>query len=67
MTNRIQIRLEDSDGKLYRWTIRSAVKGWEFTDHEGYTRYNEGNWHSLVFRFKRVAANYGLVLASELS
>jgi hypothetical protein len=67
MTKRIQIRLTDSEGKMYSWIIRTAVKGWEFTDHEGYTRYNEGNWNSLVFRFKRVAANYGLALASELS
>jgi hypothetical protein len=73
MTKAIAIRLQDETGKTYRWTIdreqpASGFKGgWRFTDHESYARITEGNWHDLVARFHRVAANYGLTLLSELS
>lgn len=67
MTNAMQIRLEDSDGEQYRWTIRKASQGWEIVDHERYVRYSEGSWRNLVWKFKRVAANYGLTICSELS
>lgn len=66
----MRIQLQDTEGEIYHWTIRRSeyVKhGWEFTDHQGYTRINEGNWRALVFRFKRVAGNYGLTLMSELA
>ena len=66
----LRMRLQDADGKIYHWTIRPTAyfkQGWEFIDHEGYTRINEGNWSALVFRFKRVIENYGLTLISELS
>lgn len=75
-----QIRLSDENGKIYRWKIRRVprtincligsnhiVAGWEFVDHEGYSRFAEGNWLDLVARFKGAAANYGLNLMSELS
>jgi hypothetical protein len=65
----IAIRLQDSNGQFYRWTIQYVKqwRGWQFTDHEGYTRFAEGNWLDLVSRFKGTAANYGLTLLSELS
>jgi hypothetical protein len=75
-----QIRLQDVDGKVYRWTISrepraincnlgssKVVSGWNFTDHAGYVRFAEGNWQDLVARFHAVAANHGLALMSELS
>ena len=80
MMKPIQIRLADNQGREYRWHISYApsrtviglgkphkVNGWEFTDHEGYTRFSEGNWLALVYLFKLVADNYGLKLQSELS
>jgi len=73
MTRNLSIRLQDADSKIYRWSVerelpaRGFKGGWRFTDHEGYPRITEGNWHDLVARFKRVAANYGLTLMSELS
>lgn len=81
MTQAIRVRLEDSEGKVYRWTIKRVpravnlilghkprvVSGWEFTDHEGYTRFAEGNWRDLVAHFHAVAENYGLRTMSELS
>jgi hypothetical protein len=73
MTRNLAIRLQDEAGKVYRWVIDRELPaagfkgGWRFTDHEGYPRITEGNWADLVARFKRVAANYGLTLMSELS
>lgn len=46
------------DGKTYVWKVRKAKGGWEFEDHEGYSRFAEGNWFDLVARFKMVAENY---------
>jgi hypothetical protein len=77
----LSIRLQDSEGKVYRWTIERVpravnvgvgiptrvISGWQFIDHEGYTRFAEGNWQDLVARFKGTAENYGLSLLSELS
>jgi hypothetical protein len=73
MSKALAIRLEDASGKVYRWVIDRELPaagfkgGWRFTDHEGYGRITEGNWNDLVARFHRVAANYGLILLSELS
>lgn len=81
MTQSISIRLADDTGKVYRWTIyriprainctlgkrTRVVSGWEFTDHEGYARFAEGNWRDLVAMFHATASNYGLTLMSELS
>lgn len=82
MKQAIQIRLRDDAGTVYKWSIRwvkgayltgTALKkgrhadGWEYTDHENYTRFTEGNWLDLVAAFKATAANYGFTLCSELS
>lgn len=76
----LQIRLSDSNGKLYRWTIRRMpravnclagktriISGWQFTDHDGYERFSEGNWLDLVSMVKLTAENYGFFLISALS
>ena len=76
----IAIRLQDETGKLYRWTIQRVPRainchighsrvwsGWQFTDHEGYTRNAEGNWLDLIPRVRGTAENYGLTLVSALS
>jgi len=74
------IRLSDETGKIYRWNIERVpravnctypkirvISGWQFTDHDGYIRFAEGNWLDLVAMFRLVATNYGLTLVSELS
>ena len=66
----IQIRLQDESGKVVRWSIQRDARppaGWNFTDHQGYTRFVEGTWRDLVARFKNTAANYNLSLLSDLS
>ena len=78
----IQIRLKDSDGAIYKWSIKwiesafvcgeslkngRRVKGWEYTSHDGVQRFAEGNWRDLVPAFKLTASNYGFELCSELS
>lgn len=70
MAKTIQIRLQDEHGKVVRWSIHYDSRRpptWNFTDHEGYTRVVDGNWHDLVARFKGCAENYNLSLLSELS
>jgi hypothetical protein len=81
MEKTLKIRLQDSEGRIYRWTIRRVprainivlgqksrvISGWQYADHEGYERFSEGNWSDLVFHFKVTAENYGLKLMSELS
>jgi hypothetical protein len=76
-----QIRLSDTEGKVYRWTIRRVprawnclplgkshyIHGWEFADHDGVVRFAEGNWQDLVALFHLTASNYGFTLMSELS
>lgn len=75
----IQVRLSDADGKIYHWTIRRVarahnavlgggrmVSGWEYTDHQNYPRFSEGNWSNVVARFKATADNYGMKLESAL-
>jgi hypothetical protein len=76
----LAIRLSDENGKIYRWTVSRVpraincllgasrvISGWQFTDHEGYVRFSEGNWLDLVAHFKATADNYGLHCVSELS
>jgi hypothetical protein len=77
----IAIRLQDAEGKVYRWKINHVsrainctlgkpnrvVSGWEYTDHDGCIRFAEGNWRDLVAAFKMTAENYGFTLMSELS
>lgn len=77
----IIIRLADIEGTVYRWRIQyvpravncvlgqnpRVISGWEFTDHEEYKRFSEGNWRDLVAHFKAIAENYGLTLLSDLS
>lgn len=81
MSKPIAIRLQDDSGTVVRWTIQHVprtinctlgqktrvVTGWQFTDHEGYARFAEGNWRDLVAMFHATAQNYGLQLMSELS
>lgn len=52
------------DGPLSRsrW-----LSGWEYVDHDGYARFQEGTWIDVVPRVKLTAENYGLTLTSELS
>ncbi len=72
MTKAIAVRMQDSDGKVYRWSVTREprayncngsksrfVSGWNYTDHEGYTRFSEGNWMDLVAAFRATAENYG--------
>ncbi|MDE1767486.1 MAG: hypothetical protein KGI27_14620, partial [Thaumarchaeota archaeon] len=57
MEKTIVIRLQDENQKIYRWSIsrgpravnlgtglHRVVHGWQFTDHDGYSRFVEGNW-----------------------
>lgn len=73
----ISIRLADTTGQTYRWTIRYAgacllvgvpgrtrVTGWEFTTDDGCIRFQEGNWSDLVARVRVTAENYGLSIES---
>ena len=66
------VRLKDAEGNVYKWSFwhmtainctlgqRSRkVRGWAFTDHEGYERFVEGNWTDFVPHFRLVAENYG--------
>ena len=61
------VRLQHSGGEVHKWSISKQEDGCEFTDHDGYSRYSEGNWMTLVAKFKLVAENYGMTLLSELS
>ena len=74
------IRLKDADGAVYKWTLRHVPKlynmllgqsrvisGWEYTDHEGYTRFSEGIWEDAVADVKLTASNYGLTVTSDLT
>ena len=74
------IRQKDADGAVYRWTLRRVpriynmtlgqsrvISGWEYIDHDGYTRFSEGNWQDLVADVKLTASNYGFTLMSELT
>ena len=76
----IRIRLQDREGKIYVWTIRRVprafnvqtlksrwISGWEYEDHDGYRRFQEGTWIDVVPRVKLTAENYGFTLCSELS
>jgi len=69
----MRIRLTDSEGKVYVWTVEHQkvtnitlgrkprqVTGWSYRDHDGYARFVEGNWTDLVPHLHMVAANYGL-------
>jgi len=49
-----------STGEVYHWKVRKAQGGWEFEDHDGYSRHAEGNWNDLVVKFRMVAENYGM-------
>ncbi len=79
----VQIRLQDAEGKIYRWSIRwlkcwgvnpdgplsksRQLVGWEYESHDGTRRFQEGNWRDVVPRVKLTAENYGLTLCSDLS
>ena len=77
----MRMRLQDADGKVYRWSIRRVpraikctlgrptrvVTGWEYLDHDGYARFAEGNWQDLVAAFRSTAENYGFTLLTNLS
>ena len=68
------IKMIAKDGTQYQWTVtgqhqyaqlRNGHKprnfhGWQFTDHENYTRVVEGTWQNLVCEFRVVSANYDL-------
>lgn len=67
------LRMTDSNGKNHLWIISERRQytnltranrprkfyGYSFTDHEGYVRIVEGNWHNLVSELKFIAGNYG--------
>ena len=81
MSKAIAIRLQDSESKVYQWTIRRVpraincvigrpnriISGWEFEDHDGYSRFEEGNFLNVVTRVRNTADNYGFMLLSNLS
>lgn len=65
-------RLTDNEGNVYKWTFwhetatnctsgqkPRRIAGWSFRDHEGYTRFCEGNWTDFVPYLRMVAENYG--------
>ena len=74
-TKTIKVRMTDTDGKVYFWAVSREprawacclplpqkphyVSGWNFTDHEGCTRFVEGTWRDLLPRFQETATNYG--------
>lgn len=71
-TKAMRIKMAHTDGEQVHWTVCSysginlvlgqkarKIRGWSFTDHEGYDRVVEGNWFDLVAHFRLVAANYG--------
>ena len=35
------------------------ISGWQYEDHEGYSRFSEGSWRDLVATFNATATNYG--------
>lgn len=81
MKKAMQIKLTDDTGNIYRWTIHRVprainclgasgirvISGWEYTDHEGYARFSEGNWGDLVSSFRMTAGNYGLTPMTNIS
>lgn len=61
--------MTDENGNVFYWTFfrlekvwsgKRTISGWAFKDHEGYERFQEGNWHNFVPYFRMVAENYGL-------
>ena len=60
----VRTHLMNPDGPLSRSRYGS---GWEYEDHEGYRRFQEGTWRDVVPRVKLTAENYGFTLCSELS
>lgn len=70
MQRSIAVRLEDSEQKIYRWVIRhvpnARPSGWEFEDHDGYIRFQEGNYRDLLARFRGTAENYGFRILTDL-
>ena len=64
------LRLEDSDGTLYRWAIwRDARKpaGWVLRDHTGYLRTLSATWSDSVPMVHLVADNHGLKFLTLVS
>lgn len=74
MEKSMRIRMTYGDGSIYYWTIRRVaaacnlilgqkprqISGWEFTSHDGCTRFSEGNWMDLVAMFRAKATDYGM-------
>ena len=74
MAKDMTIRMTYTDGTIYRWTVRRVecaynlvlgqkprkISGWEFTSHDGCTRFAEGSWMDLVAMFRQKAADYGM-------
>lgn len=66
-----RVKMIDGNGRAYWWSFyygkfvnvginrRKMVSGWGFIDHEGYNRFQEGNWLDFVPYFKQTADNYG--------
>lgn len=66
----IALRLTDSAGQIYRWTIGKDARRpatWQLTDPAGYVRTLESNWRDSVPRVKLIAENHGLQLLTALS
>lgn len=43
------------------------MTGWEYEDHDGVVRFQEGNWRDLLPRVRLTAENYGCEILTELS
>lgn len=56
--------LVNPEGPLSRSRIGT---GWEYQDHDGYCRFQEGNWLDVLPRVRLTASNYGLNIETELS
>lgn len=57
------IRSIDPDGP---GTPTRILSGWEYMDHDGYPRFQEGTWHDLIPRLRMTAENYSLTITTDL-
>lgn len=48
----------DSEGKKLK---PRKISGWMYKDNEGYERFSEGNWITLVENLKFTAQNYDMI------
>lgn len=67
---KMQIRLKDEAGAVYRWRVSRDVRSpaaWMLEDHSGYQRTLESNWLDSVPRIRLIAENHNFSLLTALS